>query len=229
MRHWCLWISYSSISKIKHEFYRGLKPSLYNCPFLKEAFVSFSSLKFVLELCQFEFLFVSCIVVFMKAPLFVIYHIFHLKLVLLCVLIILSNIGYRHLPKIFGRYSSVEGFLFLQDDTILNYWNLLQADKTKLWIADKVIFFQCSAFLVIIISFSIQKVALFYQFCFPPCMRIVHIVLICWSFVSSLTHHVIKISILMNIHVRICCDAACLWWITHVALPLSLSNTRYCI
>ncbi|KAJ6363421.1 hypothetical protein OIU78_003570 [Salix suchowensis] len=45
---------------------------------------------------------------------------------------------YKHLPKIFDRYSSAEGFLFLQDDTILNYWNLLQADKTKLWITDKV-------------------------------------------------------------------------------------------
>ncbi|XP_011048051.1 PREDICTED: uncharacterized protein LOC105142228 [Populus euphratica] len=45
---------------------------------------------------------------------------------------------YKHLPKIFDRYSSAEGFLFLQDDTILNYWNLLHADKTKLWITDKV-------------------------------------------------------------------------------------------
>lgn len=45
---------------------------------------------------------------------------------------------YRHLPKIFSRYTSAEGFLFLQDDTILNYWNLLQADKNKLWITDKV-------------------------------------------------------------------------------------------
>ncbi|KAL3585325.1 hypothetical protein D5086_012192 [Populus alba] len=45
---------------------------------------------------------------------------------------------YKHLPKIFDRFSSAEGFLFLQDDTILNYWNLLQADKTKLWITDKV-------------------------------------------------------------------------------------------
>ncbi|KAK9128726.1 hypothetical protein Syun_017523 [Stephania yunnanensis] len=46
--------------------------------------------------------------------------------------------AYKFLPKIFDRYSSAEGFLFLQDDTILNYWNLLQADKTKLWITDKV-------------------------------------------------------------------------------------------
>lgn len=46
---------------------------------------------------------------------------------------------YRQLPGIFNRYSSAEGFLFLHDDTILNYWNLLQADKTKLWITDKVI------------------------------------------------------------------------------------------
>ncbi|KAF7149435.1 hypothetical protein RHSIM_Rhsim03G0021200 [Rhododendron simsii] len=44
----------------------------------------------------------------------------------------------RHLPSIFNRYSSAEGFLFLHDDTIINYWNLLQADKTKLWITDKV-------------------------------------------------------------------------------------------
>ncbi|KAL6987140.1 Sugar transporter [Sarracenia purpurea var. burkii] len=45
---------------------------------------------------------------------------------------------YKHLPTIFNRYSGAEGFLFLEDDTILNYWNLLQADKTKLWITDKV-------------------------------------------------------------------------------------------
>lgn len=45
---------------------------------------------------------------------------------------------YKQLPGIFNRYSSAEGFLFLHDDTILNYWNLLQADKTKLWITDKV-------------------------------------------------------------------------------------------
>ncbi|XWS59119.1 hypothetical protein CRYUN_Cryun08bG0094700 [Craigia yunnanensis] len=45
---------------------------------------------------------------------------------------------YKHLPEIFDRFSSAEGFLFLEDDTILNYWNLLQADMTKLWIADKV-------------------------------------------------------------------------------------------
>ncbi|XP_050227487.1 probable glycosyltransferase STELLO2 [Mercurialis annua] len=45
---------------------------------------------------------------------------------------------YRHLPKIFDRFTSAEGFLFLKDDTVLNYWNLLQADKTKLWITDKV-------------------------------------------------------------------------------------------
>ncbi|KAK3018767.1 hypothetical protein RJ639_003314 [Escallonia herrerae] len=45
---------------------------------------------------------------------------------------------YKHLPKILNRFPSAEGFLFLQDDTILNYWNLLQADKTKLWITDKV-------------------------------------------------------------------------------------------
>uniref|UniRef100_A0A3Q7G0D7 Uncharacterized protein n=1 Tax=Solanum lycopersicum TaxID=4081 RepID=A0A3Q7G0D7_SOLLC len=45
---------------------------------------------------------------------------------------------YRYAPKILDRYTSAEGFLFLQDDTILNYWNLLQADKSKLWIGNKV-------------------------------------------------------------------------------------------
>lgn len=45
---------------------------------------------------------------------------------------------FRHLPKIFDRYSSAEGFLFVEDDTVLNYWNLLQADKTKIWTTDKV-------------------------------------------------------------------------------------------
>ncbi|XP_062001560.1 probable glycosyltransferase STELLO2 [Rosa rugosa] len=45
---------------------------------------------------------------------------------------------YKYLPKIFDRFASAEGFLFLRDNTILNYWNLLHADKTKLWITDKV-------------------------------------------------------------------------------------------
>ncbi|KAK8705335.1 hypothetical protein V6N13_048939 [Hibiscus sabdariffa] len=45
---------------------------------------------------------------------------------------------YKQLPKIFDQFSSADGFLFVEDDTVLNYWNLLQADKTKLWITDKV-------------------------------------------------------------------------------------------
>nr|GMD85701.1 probable glycosyltransferase STELLO2 [Ipomoea batatas] len=45
---------------------------------------------------------------------------------------------YRFLPKLFDRYTSAEGFLFLQDDTVLNYWNLMQADKSKLWITNEV-------------------------------------------------------------------------------------------
>nr|DAD42413.1 TPA_asm: hypothetical protein HUJ06_000643 [Nelumbo nucifera] len=48
------------------------------------------------------------------------------------------DLAYKYLPKIFDRFTSAEGFLFVQDDTILNYWNLLQADKNKLWINDKV-------------------------------------------------------------------------------------------
>lgn len=45
---------------------------------------------------------------------------------------------YKQLPKLFDRFSSAEGFLILQDNTVLNYWNLVQADKTKLWITEKV-------------------------------------------------------------------------------------------
>ncbi|KAM3410258.1 hypothetical protein ACQJBY_002458 [Aegilops geniculata] len=44
----------------------------------------------------------------------------------------------RYLPKVFARYGGADGFLFLQDHMILNYWNLLQADKEKLWITDKI-------------------------------------------------------------------------------------------
>ncbi|CBI29841.3 unnamed protein product, partial [Vitis vinifera] len=45
---------------------------------------------------------------------------------------------YKQLLNIFSRFTSAEGFLFLHDNTILNYWNLLQADKSNLWITDKV-------------------------------------------------------------------------------------------
>ncbi|CAI9099933.1 OLC1v1036830C1 [Oldenlandia corymbosa var. corymbosa] len=45
---------------------------------------------------------------------------------------------YKYLPKLFARYTSAEGFLFLEDDTILNYWNLMSADQSKLWITNKV-------------------------------------------------------------------------------------------
>ncbi|KAL5719716.1 Sugar transporter [Ranunculus cassubicifolius] len=48
------------------------------------------------------------------------------------------HLAYKHLPKIFDQYASAEGFIFLQDDTILNYWSLLQADRTKLWIPNKI-------------------------------------------------------------------------------------------
>uniref|UniRef100_A0A7N0V0P4 Glycosyltransferase STELLO1 n=1 Tax=Kalanchoe fedtschenkoi TaxID=63787 RepID=A0A7N0V0P4_KALFE len=46
--------------------------------------------------------------------------------------------AYKDLPKILKRYEDADGFLFLQDNTILNYWNLLQADRNKLWVTDKV-------------------------------------------------------------------------------------------
>ncbi|CAN6334057.1 unnamed protein product [Urochloa humidicola] len=44
----------------------------------------------------------------------------------------------RYLPKVFERYGGADGFLFLQDHMILNYWNLLQTDKEKLWIINKI-------------------------------------------------------------------------------------------
>ncbi|PIN08426.1 hypothetical protein CDL12_18994 [Handroanthus impetiginosus] len=45
---------------------------------------------------------------------------------------------YKYLPKILNRFNNTKGFLFLHDNTILNYWSLVQADKSKLWIANKV-------------------------------------------------------------------------------------------
>ncbi|KAH7430661.1 hypothetical protein KP509_08G007900 [Ceratopteris richardii] len=45
---------------------------------------------------------------------------------------------YRAFPEIFERYTDVDGFLFLKDYVILNYWNLLQANKSKLWNLHKV-------------------------------------------------------------------------------------------
>lgn len=51
-----------------------------------------------------------------------------------------SNLAqaYKILPKVFDRFAGAEGFLFLQDHMVLNYWNLLDADKAKLWITNKV-------------------------------------------------------------------------------------------
>lgn len=46
--------------------------------------------------------------------------------------------AYKYLPKIFSRYNGADGFLFLKDNMILNYWNLLHGDKSKLWITNKV-------------------------------------------------------------------------------------------
>nr|GEW04855.1 probable glycosyltransferase STELLO1 [Tanacetum cinerariifolium] len=46
---------------------------------------------------------------------------------------------YKQLPNLFDRFENAEGFMFLHDDTVLNYWNLVQADKDKLWITNKVL------------------------------------------------------------------------------------------
>ncbi|KAF2289406.1 hypothetical protein GH714_035982 [Hevea brasiliensis] len=66
---------------------------------------------------------------------------------------------YKHLPKIFHRFASAEGFLFLKDDTVLNYWNLLQADKSKLWITDKI-----QWFLMIPYAYHDSNKSLWYRF-----------------------------------------------------------------
>lgn len=41
---------------------------------------------------------------------------------------------YWWLPKIMARFPEAEGFLWTNDDVIVNYWNFLKADKTKLWL-----------------------------------------------------------------------------------------------
>ncbi|KAL6657101.1 hypothetical protein ACP70R_004881 [Stipagrostis hirtigluma subsp. patula] len=52
----------------------------------------------------------------------------------------LSNLAqaYKYLPQVFDRFAGAQGFLFLQDHMVLNYWNLLNADKAKLWITNQV-------------------------------------------------------------------------------------------
>uniref|UniRef100_A0ACD5YSQ2 Uncharacterized protein n=1 Tax=Avena sativa TaxID=4498 RepID=A0ACD5YSQ2_AVESA len=42
------------------------------------------------------------------------------------------------MAPVFDRFAGAEGFVFLQDHMVLNYWNLLDADKSKLWITNKV-------------------------------------------------------------------------------------------
>ncbi|CAD6343364.1 unnamed protein product [Miscanthus lutarioriparius] len=40
--------------------------------------------------------------------------------------------------QVFVRFGGAQGFLFLQDHMVFNYWNLLNADKAKLWITNQV-------------------------------------------------------------------------------------------
>ena len=41
--------------------------------------------------------------------------------------------NYRALPSIFQRHPHADGFLVINDDLLLNYWNLAGADKEKIW------------------------------------------------------------------------------------------------
>lgn len=44
--------------------------------------------------------------------------------------------AYFHLPKVIARFPEAEGFLWTNDDVVLNYWNLLRANKSKLWLPE---------------------------------------------------------------------------------------------
>ncbi|BBN05504.1 hypothetical protein MPTK1_3g13670 [Marchantia polymorpha subsp. ruderalis] len=46
--------------------------------------------------------------------------------------------SYNSFAGIFDRYPNADGFLMIKDDVVLNYWNLLNADKKKLWNVHKV-------------------------------------------------------------------------------------------
>lgn len=41
---------------------------------------------------------------------------------------------YAALPRIMARYATAEGLLWTNDDVAVNYWNLVKANKTKLWL-----------------------------------------------------------------------------------------------
>ena len=41
--------------------------------------------------------------------------------------------NYRALPSVFHRHPHADGFLVINDDLLLNYWNLGDADKEKIW------------------------------------------------------------------------------------------------
>ncbi|KAJ7547308.1 hypothetical protein O6H91_08G079600 [Diphasiastrum complanatum] len=41
--------------------------------------------------------------------------------------------AYEAIPTVFDRYPHADGYLYLEDDVILNYWNLIRANKNKLW------------------------------------------------------------------------------------------------
>jgi hypothetical protein len=63
---------------------------------------------------------------------------FSSKLLIIDITVLHVNAYCRYLPKVFDRFAGAEGFLFLQDHMVLNYWNLLNSDKTKLWITNQV-------------------------------------------------------------------------------------------
>ena len=57
------------------------------------------------------------------------------------------------MPPIFEKFPNAEGFLFLKDDVILNYWALLAADKNKLWSLHKVTFSTFLFYNIIVVEY----------------------------------------------------------------------------
>lgn len=41
---------------------------------------------------------------------------------------------YGALPRLLQRYPNAEGLLWTNDDVVINYWNFLKANKSKLWL-----------------------------------------------------------------------------------------------
>ncbi|XP_024517750.1 probable glycosyltransferase STELLO2 [Selaginella moellendorffii] len=48
-----------------------------------------------------------------------------------------GNFTYQSLPEVFDRYPHADGYLYLKDDAVFNYWNFVTSNKNKLWSLQK--------------------------------------------------------------------------------------------